>query len=355
MTSLGSMPTVVCDNGTGFVKVGFAGHNFPTSIFPSMVGRPILRAEESLSDAIQIKDIMCGDEAAACRSSLEVTYPIENGIIRPQDSKILLTEPPMNPTKNREKLVETMFEKYSFGACVVVDTGDGVSHVVPVYDGYVPQHLIRRMDVAGRHVTDYLIKLLLIRGYAFNRTADFETARQIKEKLCYVTCDIDAERKLALETTCLMETFTLPDGRVIKIGRERFEAPEALFNPSLIGSEKVGMSDMVFDMIQDADMDTRPMYYQHIVLSGGSSMYPGLPTRLEKDIKDRYFKEILKGSTDRLKKFKINVEDPPRRKHMVFLGGSVLADIMKDRPEFWITRQEYAEQGLRCLAKIGKS
>jgi actin-related protein 2 len=116
---------------------------------------------------------------------------------------------------------------------VVVDTGDGVTHVVPVYDGFVPQNLIRRLDVAGRHVTQYLNKLLMLRGYAFNSSADFDTVRQIKEKLCYVSSDIMQERKLAQETTCLMDTFTLPDGKVIKIGRERFEAPECLFNPSL--------------------------------------------------------------------------------------------------------------------------
>lgn len=394
MTSLGSMPCIVCDNGTGFVKVGYAGQNFPSSIYPSMVGRPILRAEESLSETIELKEVMCGDEAAAVRHSLDIHYPVECGIVKnwedmehlwnytffeklqinPRDNKILLTEPPMNPAKNRETLVEKMFETYEFAACnvsiqamltlyaqglltgVVVDTGDGVTHVVPVYDGFVPQNLIRRLDVAGRHVTNYFIKLLLLRGYAFNRTADFETVRQIKEKVCYVAHDISVERKLAQETTCLMENYTLPDGRVIKIGRERFEAPEALFNPSLIDSEKSGMADMVFEMIQDADMDTRAEYYKHIVLSGGSSMYPGLPSRLEKDIKDRYLKEILKGNVDRLKKFKIKIEDPPRRKHMVFLGGSVLADIMKDRTEFWMTRADYLEGGIKAvLAKVGKS
>lgn len=387
------MPCVVCDNGTGFVKVGYAGQNFPTAIFPSMIGRPILRAEESISETVELKDIMCGDEAAAVRQTLEIKYPVENGIvrswedmehlwnytfyekmqIRPNEFKILLTEPPQNPTKNREKLIEKMFETYGFGAAnvsvqamltlyaqglltgVVVDTGDGVTHVVPVYDGYVPQHLIRRLDVAGRHVTSYLTKLLMLRGYAFNRTADFDTVRQIKEKLCYVAHDINQERQLALETTCLMENYTLPDGRVIKLGRERFEAPECLFNPSLVDSEKPGMGNMVFDMIQDADMDMRVEYYKHIVLSGGSSMYPGLPTRLEKDISDRYLKEILKGNVERMKKFKIHIEDPPRRKHMVFLGGSVLADIMKDREEFWIKREDYLEQGMRCLSKIGKS
>jgi actin-related protein 2 len=391
--SLASIPCLVCDNGTGFVKIGYAGQNFPASIFPSMVGRPILRAEEALDESVQLKDIMCGDEASAARHSLEVKYPVENGIvrnwedmehlwnycfneklkIRPSEHKILLTEPPMNPAKNREQLVERMFEKYGFAACnvsiqamltlyaqglltgVVVDTGDGVTHVVPVWDGFVPQNLIRRLDVAGRHITQYLIKLLLLRGYAFNRTADMETVREIKEKLCYVAYDIGVERRLAQETTCLMENFTLPDGRVIKVGRERFEAAEALFNPSLIDSEKSGMSDMVFEMIQDAEIDTRAEYYKHIVLSGGSSMYPGLPSRLEKDLRDRYLRDVLKGDNTRLKKFKIQVEDPPRRKHMVFLGGSVLADIMKDREEFWMTKAEYDEVGMRVLNKIGKS
>lgn len=393
MTSLAQTPCIVCDNGTGFVKVGFAGQNFPSSIFPSMIGRPTLRAEEAISDSIELKDIMCGDEAAAVRSVLDIKYPVENGIvrnwddmehlwnytffdkmqIRPDEHKVLLTEPPQNPVKNREMLIEKMFETYGFAAAnvsiqamltlyaqglltgVVVDTGDGVTHVVPVYDGYVPQNLIRRLDVAGRHVTQYMIKLLMLRGYAFNRTADFDTVRQIKEKLCYVAMDINQERKLAQETTCLMEQYTLPDGRVIKVGSERFEAAECLFNPALVDCEKAGMADMVYEMIQDADIDTRDSYYKHIVLSGGSSMYPGLPSRLEKDVKNRYLHGILKGDEERLKKFKIRIEDPPRRKHMVFLGGSVLADIMKDKPEFWITKKEYDEHGINAIRKIGKS
>lgn len=60
-----------------------------------------------------------------------------------------------------------------------------------------------------------MIKLLMLRGYAFNSSADFDTVRQIKEKLCYVASDINVERKLALETTCQMEAYTLPDGKVI--------------------------------------------------------------------------------------------------------------------------------------------
>jgi len=356
-----------------------------------MVGRPILRAEEAVAEGVELKEIMVGDEAAApgVRPSLDCHYPVEEGIVKnwedmvhlwnytfyeklgiePSQNKILLTEPPMNPLQNRKKLCECMYETYGFDQVnvsiqamltlyaqglftgVVVDTGDGVSHVVPVYDGFVPQNLIKRLNVAGRHITNYLIKLLLLRGYAFNRTADFETVRQIKEKFCYVAYDINVERKLAQETTVLEENYTLPDGRVIKIGRERFEAAEALFNPDLIDVESKfgGIGEMVFRMIQEADMDTRSAYYKHIVLSGGSSMYPGLPSRLEKEITELYLAEVLKGDTARLKKFKLRIEDPPRRKHMVFLGGSVLADIMKERQEFWMSKADYNELGIDRL------
>jgi actin-related protein 2 len=183
---------------------------------------------------------------------------------------------------------------------VVVDSGDGVTHIVPVFDGYALPHLTRRLDVAGRDVTRYLIKLLLLRGYAFNRTADFETVRQIKEQLCYVGYDLELEKRLATETTVLVENYTLPDGRVIKVGSERFEAPEAMFQPHLVDVESVGVAELLFNTIQAADIDLRPELYKHIVLSGGSSMYPGLPSRLEKEVKQLYLQRVLKGDVSRL-------------------------------------------------------
>lgn len=383
---------VICDNGTGFVKCGFAGANFPTSIFPSMVGRPILRFEEKI-DNVEVKDIMVGDEAAKLRMMLQITYPLENGIVRnwddvehvwdytfneklridPSQCKILLTEPPMNPKKNRERLCQVMFEKYGYQAAyvaiqavltlyaqglltgVVVDSGDGVTHTVPVYEGFSLPHLTRRLDVAGRAVTRYLIKLMLLRGYAFNRTADFETVRQIKEKLCYVAYDTQFENKLAHDTTVLVQQYELPDGRIIKVGKERFEAPECLFQPHLIDVDGGGMAEQLFDCIDKADVDTRPEFYNHIVLSGGSSMYPGLPSRLEKDLRHLWLAK--RGNNDRanLARFKCRIEDPPRRKHMVFLGGAVLAQIMKDKADFWVSKQEWQEQGVRALAKFGGS
>ena len=124
---------------------------------------------------------------------------------------------------------------------------------------------------------------------------------------------------------------------------------QVLFNPALIDLDQGGIHEMLFGMIQEADIDLRASFYKHIVLSGGSTMYPGLPSRLEKEMKELYLKRILKGDEKALNKFQLRIEDPPRRKHMVFLGGSVLADIMKDRPEFWISKQEWEEQGERII------
>ena len=263
--------------------------------------------------------------------------------------------------------METMLETYGFGGAYiqvqavltlyaqglltgcVVDSGDGVTHVVPVVDGYSFPHLTKRLNVAGRHVTSHLVDLLQRRGYALNRSADAETVRCVKEALCYVAYDPAREARLAQETTHLSKSYTLPDGRVIQLGAERFLAPEALFRPELVDVEGGGIAEVLFKCIQEMEIDNRMTMYEHIVLSGGSSMYPGLPTRLEKELRQLYLTHVLKGNEEGLKKLKLKVEDPPRRKHAVFLGAAVLADIMKDKPEFWVSKKEWEEEGVRVL------
>lgn len=96
------------------------------------------------------------------------------------------------------------------------------------------------------------------------------------------------------------DVLQLPDGRVIRVGGERFGAPEALFQPHLINVDGVGVAELLFNTIQAADIDTRPEFYKHIVLSGGSTMYPGLPSRLEREIKQLYLERVLKGDTTKL-------------------------------------------------------
>ena len=290
--------------------------------------------------------------------------------ITPSDHKILLTEPPMNPISNRVQMCQFMFEQYGFSGVqvslqatlvlyaqglysgVVLDSGDGVTHMVPVYDGVTPDNLIARLNVAGRHMTEYLIKLLQVRGYSFNRSADLATAQILKEKYCYVGYDMEIERKLALETTVLLKQHTLPDGTVVKMDRERYEAPEILFNPSLTGEcEDMGIDKMLYDLVQKrAAIDIRSTLWKHVVLSGGSTMYPGLPSRLEKELRGLFLEDVCQGDEKRLSKvFKLKIEDPPRRKHMVFLGGSFLADAMRNRAVFWISKEEWEEHGERIV------
>ena len=123
----------------------------------------------------------------------------------------------------------------------------------------------------------------------------------------------------------------------------------------MVNIEGQGISELLFNTINSADLDLRSELYKHIVLSGGSTMYPGLPSRLEREIKQLYLERILKGDGQKLQKFKIRVEDPPRRKDMVFIGGSVLADVMKDQPQFWITKQQYEEMGIDNIIRMSSN
>lgn len=376
---------VVMDNGTGFVKCGFAGDDFPRS-FPCMVGRPLLGA----AAADDLKPVYVGAEAADNKHQLEISFPISNGVVESwpemelvwehafsevlqvdpaSGCRILLTEAPMNPKENRRRMMETMFETfgldaayvqvqavltlYSMGALtgLVIDSGDGVTHAVPVVDGFSSPHLTRRLNVAGRHITAYLTELLTRRGYSFNKSADFDTVRQIKEKLCYMAFDFRQEVRLARETTCTCEDYRLPDGRIIRVGAERFTAPEALMNPSLLGVEAPGMAEMAFNCIQDSDIDNRVSLYGNIVLSGGSTMYAGIASRMERELRQLYLDRVLRGEREGLRRLKLRVEDPPRRRHMVFSGAAVLADIMREQDEFWISRAEWAEDPHRAMAK----
>jgi actin-related protein 2 len=392
---------IVCDNGTGFVKCGFAGENFPRHTFQSMLGKPMLRAEDGEIDSkIKLKDIMIGDEAANARQYLEIRYPLENGQIKNWDDMELLwkhtfhdvmgicgedydcsgktaflTEAPYNPDTNRAKMLKIMFETFNFDRVtvqtqalltlyaqgeltgVVLDSGDGVSHAVAVYKGFSLEKLTQRLDVAGRKVTEYLCSLLCQRGYQLYSTNDFETVREIKEEFCFTAYDIDKAREFSRETTCWMKTYTLPDGTEIKLGGEQFEAAEAMFDPTLVNCMQPGVATMLHNLIQGAETDIKKSLYEHIVLSGGSTMYPGFPTRLEKELTAKYL-EVMDGNKRAMRNFRLHIQDPPSRKNLVYLGASVLGNIMEEQeaegnivPNFWVTRKDYDEKGAKLAAK----
>jgi actin-related protein 2 len=182
------------------------------------------------------------------------------------------------------------------------------------------------MNIAGRHVTEYLIKLMMHRGYAFNGSADYEQCREIKEALCYATINPKKESKMAQETTVLDKEYVLPNGDTIIIGRERFMAPEILMKPELIDCEDDGIADMIFKSIANCPLDMKKDLAANIWLSGGTTMIPGLSSRIEHDIKELYVK-LFKGNREQLKKFPVIVHDPPSRKNAVFMGASFFGKI----------------------------
>ena len=387
-----SSPVIIIDNGSGYIKAGLSTSQYPDITMPALIGRPMLRYAEQLED-IKLKPIMIGDEVTPVRSLLELTYPMKEGIIQNDEDmdrlwtytikeklnqkddlrnrKVLLTEAPSNPNKNKEKMCEILFEKLGVGftniepqakltvfaegleTAMVLDSGDGVTHCIPIVDTYIMHHNIKRLNIAGRHITDYLIRLLQLKGYAFNSSADFETIRELKEEYCFVSCDIEGDRKLDKETTYYNSYKKLPDGRKIRISNEKFEATEILFNPFLFQSEQPGIHEIVYESINSCPIDVRKNLYKNIVLSGATTMFPGYVSRLEKEIKNLYINKNLKLSGDKTIKIDMNIIDSPRRKFSVFIGACVLANTYNNSntEEYWITKKEWEETGADIILK----
>ena len=358
-------PHIIIDNGTGYCKAGLSGEEGPRAVFPACVGYPKYTSGMVGGDK---KEFFVGADAEAKRGVLKLNYPIEHGVVNnwddmekiwghvftnelrvaPEEHNVMLTEAPMNPKENREKMAQIMFETfnvpglyiaiqavlslYSAGKFtgIVADSGDGVTHFVPIFDGYSLPHAVIRLDLAGRDLTEYMMKLLTETGMRFSTTAEKEIVKAIKEKSCYVALDFEEELK-SVEPF----DYELPDGTHVIVKDQRIRCPEALFKPSMVGKEGNGIGQTCYDSIQKCDIDVRKDLYNCVVLSGGTSMYNGLPERLTKEIK---------ALAPESMKEEVKVIASPERKFAVWIGGSILSSISTFE-SMWITKTEYEESG----------
>lgn len=313
-------------------------------------------------------------EAQARRELLCLRYPLNRGRITdwdametlwrhtldkelhvdPKEHPILLTEVPLNPRADRERMTQIMFETFGVPAMYVamqaalsmytsgrttgitVDIGDHGARAVSIYDGYALPNAIRTLDLGGLDLTEHLMKLLSLEGHSFATTADRDLVKDIKEKLCYVALDFDEEMAaLRHDPEAMQQDYELPDGQVISLGQQRFSCPEALFQPRLagLGEQTLGLVNMVQDSIIHCPRNARMELYGHIVLAGGSSLFPGMVDRLQGGLAGLAHPAMA-----------VRITAPPEGEYSPWIGGSILASLSTFQ-KMWISSEEYDESG----------
>lgn len=398
---------VVIDNGSGNIKAGFAGEERPKTYTATIVGRPkyqkvmaglLVLGLELTGLSYTNEETYIGSLAQQNRGILKLLHPIEHGVVinwddmeriwhhtyatglkaSPEDHPLLITEAPLNPRTNRDRMCQVLFEAlgvpcvyvsiqavlslYASGRTtgVVVDIGDGVGHVVPVYEGFSLPTSVKRMDVAGRDVTEHLaFNIRRISGEAFLSSAELDIVRCIKEKCCFLSKDITRDEKKylgvpysryitpAADDSDLFTSYKLPDGHVLNLGVEQFRAPEILFNPQIIGDESPGIHELTSLAIAKTDLDLRPALYQNVVLSGGTTLLKNFGDRMLSELKNQQVSQSSSSwhghrGLSKESHTKIKIYAPPERKYSTWIGGSILAGLSTFR-KLWVTAQEYAE------------
>ena len=323
------------------------------------------------------QDIYVGDEATKKKGyPLRLTYPIDRGIITswddmeyiwrhlfynelrlsPEECSVILMEPVLNPNADRERMVKIMFETfgvpamdihlkgllsmYSTGRVTgcVLNSGFGVTQIIPNYEGVSMATSFKRLNVGGRDLTERMIKCLSKEGYPIRCTKEERAIIcDMKETLGYVAMDYDAALKKSEKSSDHKKKYELPDGNVVSVGVSRFQTPEALFQPSMIGERADGVHVALHKSIASCDIDIRKDLYENVICSGGSTLFDGFPERLRKELV-----EVAPKTRE------VKVIAGPGRKYAAWIGGSVIAEVSWG-PSKWISKSDYEEYGPRIV------
>lgn len=400
-------PAVVIDNGTGYTKMGYAGNSTPSYIIPTAIG---IKEQAKVGDSAARRvgkglddlDFYIGDEALANSKTYTVNYPIRHGIIEdwdlmeryweqaifkylraePEDHYFLLTEPPLNTPENREYTAEIMFESFNVPGLyiavqavlalaaswtsrsvndrtltgTVIDSGDGVTHVIPVAEGYVIGSAIKHIPIAGRDITQFVQQQLRDREPQIPPEDSMEVAKRIKEIYSYVCPDIAKEfTKYDQDPAKWIKQYSFNHSVtnkeiVVDVGYERFLGPEIFFSPEFANPDfTTSISEVTDTVIQHCPVDVRRGLYKNIVLSGGTTMFKDFGRRLQRDLKRtvterQELSEQLSGGKMKATPIDVNVVSHHMQRYAVWFGGSMLAST----PEFYQvchTKQAYDEYG----------
>ena len=363
--------TIVIDVGCGVVKAGFSGRDAPDSIFDT-VGPHLDIISENANTT---------DTSMPATSKRPV--PLRRGVVQDWDSMtavwnhvfeeelcidpdqsgmpVLLTDAPKTTKADREKCAEIMFEHFkvpglylanqsvlSLFSCgktrgLVVEMGEGATYSVPVFEGFALPHASVQMPIAGGDLTAYLKRLLEERGHTFNNSAAHNAIiRGIKETLCAVSNDYANDIRNDTEE----HAYELPDGQSITIGNTcRYNVPETFFNPSILqsgndnnnnNSNVQSITDCILESIGQCDTDFQPDLYSNVILSGGSSLFQGLKTRMQTELEEK------------VESVPIEVIMDSQRKYASWIGGSMFASI-GTFGKIYVTRQEYEDSGATAV------
>ncbi|XP_059498116.1 actin-related protein 3B-like isoform X1 [Stegostoma tigrinum] len=455
----GNLPPCVIDCGTGYTKLGYAGNTEPQFIIPSCIAikesaKIGNHAQRRLVRGVDDLDFYIGDEAVD-KPTYATKWPIRHGLVEdwdlmerfmehvifkylraePEDHHFLMTEPPLNTPENREYLAEIMFESFNVPGLyiavqavlalaaswtsrqigertltgIVIDSGDGVTHCIPVdkvpqnrmeiagrsgvlpdvrlltyyeyrfchspnktqtvpvgilrqpcpaswAEGYVIGSCIKHIPVAGRDITFFIQQLLREREIGIPPEQSLETAKIIKERYCYICPDIVKE----------FTKYDTDPGKWIKpyiginaiskrqfsvdVGYERFLGPEIFFHPEFANPDFMQpISEVVDEVIQNCPIDVRRPLYKNIVLSGGSTMFRDFGRRLQRDLKrvvDTRLKISEQLSAGRIKPKPIEVQVITH--HMQRYAVWFGGSMLASTPEFYQvchTKKDYEEFG----------
>lgn len=376
------MCTLVLDFGSQTMRAGFAGDDAPRAVLPTVKGKQ--KSSARMCMLLTMPDTVVGDQAQASRGIFSLESPVKNGIvhnwdaweevmrhtmqnelrIEPSEKNVTFPVALNSPLANEQKYAQCMFEEFGVqailpfqahaaslyasgrGVGIICDIGHGLTQIGAIYEGARLSETEYSSTLAGEALTEYMARMLsgVERLSIATKSPVYEQysiADDLKKKCAYVPLDFDVEMQLMAESSAKEIELQYPGGQPLLLNTERIRCPEALFKPSLIGRESLSLPQMIYKSIMIAPMDVRKDLWGNVILSGGTSLCPGLAERLQAEL------TALAPPTIRVKTIA-----PPERLYSVWIGGSIIGSLSTAKTRFF-TKEEYDEKGPVAIHQYG--